>query len=141
MDGIGATPLDALPDDSANLDPDVNTVQQVLDEFRAREPGGADEYAGDDWQQEGPAQAPPQAAPAKRNLCDRLSILSRVVAEAKLPLLVALAYVMLDQPGFDSLFTRIIPRTLAPHGGVNLIGIALKAVLLALILYVLSKLL
>jgi hypothetical protein len=121
------------------VDQDVNTVQQVLDDFRTRDPG-AEEDDAEEWQHDvqAPASSPP---PAKRNLRDRLSILSRVVSEAKLPLLAALAFFLLSHAGFDSMFTRLIPRTLAPHGGVNLIGIALKAVLLALVIYILSKIL
>ena len=70
----------------------------------------------------------------------KLSIYETIMKEIREPVLIILLYVSLNIPIVDQYLTRYIPQISSESGSLNTIGTVLKSLLLALVFYVVTKL-
>jgi hypothetical protein len=68
-----------------------------------------------------------------------LSFVQKITNEIKIPIIVAILFVILSLPQFNRLITRFIPRLLSETGDLNMMGLGFKAVIIA-ILVIIAKL-
>jgi hypothetical protein len=64
-----------------------------------------------------------------------LTLVQKITQEAKLPLVVMCMFFLLSMPHVNVLITRFIPRFLAENGDMTMLGLGFKAVMFALIFF------
>jgi hypothetical protein len=64
------------------------------------------------------------------------TFMEKLTSDAKIPLLVAVLFVILSMPQFNRVLTRFVPRFLSETGDLNMVGLAAKGLLLALLVFV-----
>jgi hypothetical protein len=64
-----------------------------------------------------------------------LSFSERLTSEIKLPIIVAVLFVIISLPQFNQLLTRFVPRFLAETGEINMMGLIAKGLILAVLLF------
>jgi hypothetical protein len=62
-----------------------------------------------------------------------LTLVQRLTNEIKIPIIVAVLFVILSLPQFNQILTRFVPRFLSETGEMNLMGLAAKAALIAIL--------
>jgi hypothetical protein len=68
-----------------------------------------------------------------------LSFVQKITNEIKIPLIVAVLFVVLSLPQFNKVLTRFVPRLLSETGDLNTMGLVAKSIIIA-ILVLLAKL-
>jgi hypothetical protein len=87
------------------------------------------QYMGDDMQMEQPQYMYDMSYPEPE-----LSLTDKILNQIKLPLIVAVLFVILSIPQFNRVLTRFVPRFLAETGELNMMGLFAKAIVLAILL-------
>jgi hypothetical protein len=64
-----------------------------------------------------------------------LSLVQKITSEVKLPLIVAVLFVILSLPQFNRLLTRFLPKLLAETGELNMMGLLAKGIILAILFF------
>lgn len=64
-----------------------------------------------------------------------LTLTQKLTNEAKLPLVALVLFLMLNLPQINVLLTGFVPKFLAENGEINMMGLVCKAVLFAVLLY------
>ena len=64
-----------------------------------------------------------------------LSLVQKITSEVKLPLIVAVLFVILSLPQFNRLLTRFVPKLLAETGELNMMGLLAKGIILAILFF------
>jgi len=64
------------------------------------------------------------------------TFMEKLTSDVKLPLIVAVLFVILSMPQFNRVLTRFVPRFLSETGELNMIGLAAKGLLIALLVFV-----
>lgn len=64
-----------------------------------------------------------------------LTLTERLTNEIKLPLIVAILFVVLSLPQFNQVLTRFMPRFLAETGELNMMGLLAKAFIIAVLIF------
>jgi hypothetical protein len=64
-----------------------------------------------------------------------LTLRERLTNEIKLPLIVAILFVVLSLPQFNQVLTRFMPRFLAETGELNMMGLLAKAFIIAILIF------
>ena len=64
-----------------------------------------------------------------------LSFVEKITNQLKLPIIVAILFVLLSLPQFNRILTRFVPRFLAETGELNMMGLLAKAIILAVLLF------
>lgn len=147
-----STPIDQVPDDPhPNDEEDPQMIQELLEQFNQGEQAAQ------------PAQAAQQAQPAQQQFQyypepeqegheqeqeqyyehyeePPRSVAARIWGEAKAPLIVLALYLAFGLPLLDRTLTRYIPRIATEAGGMNLIGVLMKAIVVTIVFYLLNKL-
>lgn len=67
-----------------------------------------------------------------------LTLVQKITQEAKLPLVVMCMFFLLSTPHVNVLITRFIPRFLAENGEMTMLGLGFKAVMFALIFFIIK---
>ena len=62
-----------------------------------------------------------------------LSLVDRIKSQLTIPLIVAVLFVLLSLPQFNKLLTKFFPRFLSENGDMNMMGLALKALIIAIL--------
>lgn len=62
-----------------------------------------------------------------------LTLVQRLTNEIKIPIIVAVLFVILSLPQFNQILTRFVPRFLSETGEMNLMGLAAKAAIIAIL--------
>jgi hypothetical protein len=62
-----------------------------------------------------------------------LTLVQRLTNEIKIPIIVAILFVILSLPQFNQILTRFVPRFLSETGEMNLMGLAAKAAIIAIL--------
>jgi hypothetical protein len=62
-----------------------------------------------------------------------LSLVDKIKSQLTIPLIVALLFVILSLPQFNKLLTRFFPRFLSENGDMNMMGLAMKALIIAVL--------
>jgi hypothetical protein len=62
-----------------------------------------------------------------------LTLVQRLTNELKIPIIVAVLFVILSLPQFNQILTRFVPRFLSETGEMNLMGLAAKAAIIAIL--------
>jgi hypothetical protein len=62
-----------------------------------------------------------------------LTLVQKLTNEIKIPIIVAILFVILSLPQFNQILTRFVPKFLSETGEMNLMGVAAKAALIAII--------
>lgn len=62
-----------------------------------------------------------------------LSLIDKIRNQMTIPIIVAVLFVVLSLPQFNKLLTRFFPRFLSESGDMNMMGLAVKALILAVI--------
>ena len=65
-----------------------------------------------------------------------LTFVQKITNEIKIPIIVAALFVILSLPQFNKLLTRFIPRLLSETGDINMMGLALKGVIIAVLVII-----
>ncbi len=64
-----------------------------------------------------------------------LTLTERLTNEIKLPLVVAILFVVLSLPQFNQVLTKFMPRFLAETGELNMMGLLAKAFIIAVLIF------
>jgi hypothetical protein len=64
---------------------------------------------------------------------EELSLVQKLTNEIKIPIIVAVLFVILSLPQFNQLLTRFVPRFLSETGEMNLMGLGAKAAIIAIL--------
>lgn len=64
------------------------------------------------------------------------TFMEKITSDMKIPLLVAVLFVILSMPQFNRLLTRFVPRLLSETGDLNMMGLAAKGLLMAVLVFV-----
>jgi hypothetical protein len=64
-----------------------------------------------------------------------LSLVEKITSEVKLPLIVAVLFVILSLPQFNRVLTRFVPKLLAETGELNMMGLLAKGIILAILFF------
>ncbi len=64
-----------------------------------------------------------------------LTLTERLTNEIKLPIVVAVLFVILSLPQFNQLLTKFVPRFLAETGELNMMGLMAKAFIIAVLIF------
>ena len=64
-----------------------------------------------------------------------LSLVEKITSEIKLPLIVAVLFVILSLPQFNRVLTKFVPRLLAETGELNMMGLLAKGIILAILFF------
>ena len=64
-----------------------------------------------------------------------LTLTERLTNEIKLPIVVAILFVLLSLPQFNQLLTKFVPRFLAETGELNMLGLMAKAFIIAVLIF------
>lgn len=67
------------------------------------------------------------------------SLVDTILKEVREPIVVILLYVATNLPMINKLITKYIPKTVTNTGNVNLIGTSLKAIIVAILFYIIKK--
>jgi hypothetical protein len=62
------------------------------------------------------------------------TFVEKITSEIKIPIIVAVLFVILSLPQFNRLLTKFVPRFLAETGELNMMGLIAKAIILAVII-------
>ncbi len=62
-----------------------------------------------------------------------LSFVQKITNEIKIPLIVAVLFVVLSLPQFNKLLTRFVPRLLSETGDLNMMGLVAKSIIIAIL--------
>ena len=62
-----------------------------------------------------------------------LTLVQKLTNEIKIPIIVAVLFVILSLPQFNQILTRFVPRFLSETGEMNLMGLAAKAAIIAIL--------
>ncbi len=62
-----------------------------------------------------------------------LTLVQKLTNEIKIPIIVAVLFVILSLPQFNQILTRFVPRFLSETGEMNLMGVAAKAAIIAIL--------
>jgi len=62
-----------------------------------------------------------------------LSLVDKIKSQLTIPLIVAVLFVILSLPQFNKLLTRFFPRFLSENGDMNMMGLAMKALIIAVL--------
>tara|TARA_B100000900_G_C20462892_1_gene668053 strand:+ start:352 stop:816 length:465 start_codon:yes stop_codon:yes gene_type:complete len=92
-------------------------------------------------QQEMPEYDPDDAYEAYEEVQEykKETLVQTILREVREPLVVIALYVLTNLPMLDKLITKNIPKTMTNTGGVNIIGVSLKAVVVGIIFYIIKK--
>ena len=150
-----ATPINQIPDDpNQNFDEDSEIVQSILDQYR-QDPVETAAASID------PPQRPPQYPPQQqfepqysqeqqyepqyeeeyypKPPPPQLSLVARVLAEAKAPLIVLALCIVFGLPIVDHFMVKYIPRISNELGTLNVFGIIIRAIMITIVYYLLQK--
>jgi hypothetical protein len=64
-----------------------------------------------------------------------LSLTDKIINQIKLPIVVAVLFVLLSLPQFNRILTKFVPRLLAETGELNMMGLLAKAIILAVLFF------
>ncbi len=64
------------------------------------------------------------------------TFMEKLTSDAKIPLLVAVLFVILSMPQFNRILTKFVPRFLSETGELNMIGLAAKGLLIAVLVFI-----
>jgi len=67
------------------------------------------------------------------------SLVDTVMKEVREPFVIILLYMATNLPMINKLITKYIPKTITNTGNVNLIGTSLKAIVVAILFYIIKK--
>ena len=92
-------------------------------------------------QQEMPEYDPDDAYEAFEEVQEykKETLVQTILREVREPLVVIALYVLTNLPMLDKLITKNIPKTMTNTGGVNIIGVSLKAVVVGIVFYIIKK--
>ena len=92
-------------------------------------------------QQEMPEYDPDDAYEAYEEVQEykKETLVQTILREVREPLVVIVLYVLTNLPMLDKLITKNIPKTMTNTGGVNIIGVSLKAVVVGIVFYIIKK--
>jgi hypothetical protein len=62
-----------------------------------------------------------------------LTLVQKLTNEIKIPIIVAVLFVILSLPQFNQILTKFVPRFLSETGEMNLMGLAAKAAIIAIL--------
>jgi len=63
------------------------------------------------------------------------TFVEKITDQIKLPLIIAVFFVILSLPQFNRTLTRFVPRFLAETGEINMMGLLAKAIILAVLIF------
>ena len=92
-------------------------------------------------QQEMPEYDPDDAYEAYEEVQEykKETLVQTILREVREPLVVIVLYVLTNLPMLDKLITKNIPKNMTNTGGVNIIGVSLKAVVVGIVFYIIKK--
>ncbi len=65
---------------------------------------------------------------------EELTFVQKLTNEIKLPIIIAIIFVILSLPQFNRVVTKFIPRLLSENGDMNMMGLAFKALIAAVVI-------
>jgi hypothetical protein len=65
---------------------------------------------------------------------EELTFVQKLTNEIKLPIIIAIVFILLSLPQFNRVITKFIPRLLSENGDINMMGLALKALIAAIVI-------
>ncbi len=65
---------------------------------------------------------------------EELTFVQKLTNEIKLPIIIAIIFLLLSLPQFNRVITKFIPRLLSENGDMNMMGLALKALIAAIVI-------
>ena len=89
-----------------------------------------EQFMGDDMHMEQPQYMYDMQEPEPEQ-----TLVEKITNQVKLPIIVAVLFVILSLPQFNRILTRFVPRFLAETGEINMIGLLAKAIFLAILLF------
>ena len=135
------TPLSDLPNNSSNDDAVQNMLNNIGQDDRQPAPQQQPVPQQQQYQPtlpQQPLQQPIQRVVKRRT--QNLPLTDRVLAEAKLPLVVALLFFILNMSFVDKKIAMSFARLVNDDtGDLNYVGVGLKAVVFGLIVYVVKR--
>ena len=154
-----STPIQNLPQSNQGEEDDSRIVQSILQEMS--EQGGQqqnlpEQNSAPQMQVMSQGQQPQYMQPNVEQMPEydademydsyedvqdfkKQSLVDTILKEVREPLVVILLYIGTNLPMLDKLITRYIPKTMTSSGGVNLIGTSLKAIVVAILFYIIKK--
>ena len=149
-----STPIQNLSQSNQGEEDDSRIVQSILQEMN--EQGGQQQNLPEQnsapqmqvmpqqqqyMQQEMPEYDPDDAYEAYEEVQEykKETLVQTILREVREPLVVIALYVLTNLPMLDKLITKNIPKTMTNTGGVNIIGVSLKAVVVGIVFYIIKK--
>jgi hypothetical protein len=65
-----------------------------------------------------------------------LSFVQKITNEVKIPLIVAVLFVILSLPQFNKVLTKFVPRLLSETGDLNMMGLVAKSIIIAILVLI-----
>ena len=65
---------------------------------------------------------------------EELTLVQKLTNEIKLPVIIAVIFLLLSLPQFNKVITKFIPRLLSENGDMNMMGLAFKALIAAIVI-------
>lgn len=152
-EGIRAmsTPLDTLPADTQPTDDDGELMETIMSELKGQggsehgppgSPAPTRDTARPAYYEYDEAAGPPAppARPPRQQATAGATLAQRIWVELKGPLVAAALFALFSLPLLDRAIARALPRFTTEAGSMNVAGVLIKALVVAIAFYIVSKL-